>query len=234
MINANIRQVTDRMQEVCRRTGRNADEITLVAVTKTVSVDRIAEAYAGGIRDFGENRVQELLQKKDRLPEDIRWHLVGHLQTNKVKYIADSIHLIHSVDGIRLAEEVERQAARLELPPIGRTRQIDILIEVNTSGEPSKFGVKPEQAIDLIKRIAELSHVRIQGLMTVGAFIPNPEDVRPCFTRLRQLRDTVEHQNIAGVSMHHLSMGMTNDFEVAIEEGSTMVRIGTAIFGARH
>jgi len=234
MIDANIKALRQRIQQVCQRIGRNPEEITLVAVTKTVDVRRIQEAFDAGIRDLGENRVQELLEKKDKLPKDIRWHLVGHLQTNKVKYIIDFVHLIHSVDSFKLAEEIERRASCPDKSGDARARTVDVLIEVNTSDEPSKFGVKPEKAIELVKRIAELPHIKIQGLMTIGAFLPNPEDVRPCFTLLRQLRDAVEREKVDGVSMRHLSMGMTNDFEVALEEGATILRIGTAIFGARN
>lgn len=234
MINANIKVLWQRIHQICQRIGRDPDSITLVAVTKTVDVVRIHQAYAAGIRDFGENRVQDLLEKKDRLPGDIRWHLVGHLQTNKVKHLTDFIHLIHSVDSSRVAEEIERRVSRLERLADGKGRTVDVLVEVNTSGEISKFGVQPDQVMALVRRIAELPHVRLQGLMTVGVFLPNPEDVRPCFTLLRQLRDTIERERIEGVAMRHLSMGMTNDLEVALEEGATMLRIGTAIFGARN
>ncbi len=229
MIAENIFKIKQRIREACLRVGRNPDEVTIVAVTKTVSVDRIKEAINSGIIDIGENRVQELLEKRGLIDVDsIRWHFVGHLQTNKVKYIVDFIHLIHSVDSLKLALEIDKRARKIN-------KVIDVLIEVNTSGEKTKYGAKPDEVVELVKQISEsCDFVRIKGLMTVAAFLPNPEDIRPMFKLLRELRDEVAKFNFRNVEMKHLSMGMSNDFEVAVEEGATLVRIGTAIFGPRN
>lgn len=223
----NILKVKQRIQKSCLKVGRNPDEVSIVAVTKTVPIEKIKEAINLGITDIGENRVQELLEKKNSI-ENVRWHFVGHLQTNKVKYIVDFIYLIHSVDSLKLALEIDKRAKKIN-------RVIDILIEVNTSGEETKYGVKPEEAIDLVKQISEnCEFLRVKGLMTVAAFLPNPEEVRPMFRLLRELKDEIAKLNLKNVEMKHLSMGMSNDFEVAVEEGATLVRIGTAIFGPRN
>jgi hypothetical protein len=223
----NILKVKQRIQKSCLKVGRNPDEVSIVAVTKTVPIEKIKEAINLGITDIGENRVQELLEKKNSI-ENVRWHFVGHLQTNKVKYIVDFIYLIHSVDSLKLALEIDKRAKKIN-------RVIDILIEVNTSGEETKYGVKPEETIDLVKQISEnCEFLRVKGLMTVAAFLPNPEEVRPMFRLLRELKDEIAKLNLKNVEMKHLSMGMSNDFEVAVEEGATLVRIGTAIFGPRN
>ncbi|CUT00220.1 YggS family pyridoxal phosphate-dependent enzyme [Candidatus Chrysopegis kryptomonas] len=223
----NILKVKQRIQKSCLKVGRNPDEVSIVAVTKTVPIEKIKEAINLGITDIGENRVQELLEKKNSI-ENVRWHFVGHLQTNKVKYIVDFIYLIHSVDSLKLALEIDKRAKKIN-------RVIDILIEVNTSGEETKYGVKPEETIDLVKQISEnCKFLRVKGLMTVAAFLPNPEEVRPMFRLLRELKDEIAKLNLKNVEMKHLSMGMSNDFEVAVEEGATLVRIGTAIFGPRN
>lgn len=223
----NILKVKQRIQKSCLKVGRNPDEVTIVAITKTVPLEKIKEAIDSGITDIGENRVQELLEKKNSI-ENVRWHFVGHLQTNKVKYIVDFIYLIHSVDSFKLALEIDKRAKKIN-------RVIDILIEVNTSGEKTKYGVEPEKTIDLVKQISEnCEFLRVKGLMTVAAFLPNPEEVRPMFRLLRELKDEIAKLNLQNVEMKHLSMGMSNDFEVAVEEGATIVRIGTAIFGPRN
>ncbi len=223
----NILKVKQRIQKSCLKVGRNPDEVTIVAITKTVPLEKIKEAIDSGITDIGENRVQELLEKKNSI-ENVRWHFVGHLQTNKVKYIVDFIYLIHSVDSFKLALEIDKRAKKIN-------RVIDILIEVNTSGEKTKYGVEPEKTIDLVKQISEnCEFLRVKGLMTVAAFLPNPEEVRPMFRLLRDLKDEIAKLNLQNVEMKHLSMGMSNDFEVAVEEGATIVRIGTAIFGPRN
>lgn len=227
MIAENISKIKQKIWEVCKKVGRNPEEITIVAVTKTVPVDRIKEAVNAGICDIGENRVQELLEKKNSI-ENVRWHFVGHLQTNKVKYIVDFVHLIHSVDSLKLALEIDKRAQKIN-------RVIDILIEVNTSGEKTKYGVKPEETIELVGQISErCEFVRIKGLMTIAAYLPNPEDVRPMFRLLKQLKEEIEKFKFKNVEMRHLSMGMSNDYLIAIEEGATIVRIGTAIFGPRN
>ncbi len=227
MIAENILKIKQRIREACLKVGRNPDEVTIVAVTKTVPVDKIKEAINSGIVDIGENKVQELLEKRNSI-ENIRWHFVGHLQTNKVKYIVDFIHLIHSVDSLKVALEIDKRAKKIN-------RAIDILIEVNTSGEKTKYGVKPDEVVELVRQISEnCDFIRVKGLMTVAAFLPNPEDVRPMFRLLREVRDEVAKFNFKNVEMRHLSMGMSNDFEVAVEEGATLVRIGTAIFGPRN
>jgi len=227
MIAENISKIKQRIRESCLKVGRNPEDVTIVAVTKTVPVERIKEAIDAGIIDIGENRVQELLEKRNSI-KDVRWHFVGHLQTNKVKYLVDFVYLIHSVDSLKLALEIDKRAKKIN-------RVVDVLIEVNTSGEETKYGVKPDETLDLVRQISEsCEFVRVKGLMTVAAFLPNPEDVRPMFRMLRELRDEIAKFNFKNVDMKHLSMGMSNDFEVAVEEGATLVRIGTAIFGPRN
>ena len=227
MIEKNLEIIKQRIERSCKKIGRNPDEITLVGVTKTVNVDIIKEAYSYGLINFGENKVQELLSKKDILPENINWHLIGHLQRNKVKYIIDFIYLIHSLDSYELALEIDRQAKKSK-------RQIPVLIQVNTSSEETKYGIEPENALTLTKQIAELENLKIKGLMTIGAFFSDPEMVRPCFKTLKKIFDKIKMLDLKNVDMKELSMGMTNDYEVAIEEGATIIRIGTALFGERN
>ena len=227
MIADNAQQVRERVRKACERIGRDPQGVRLIAVSKTFDVARVREVLEAGISDIGENFVQELRDKRAELNNpDIRWHFVGHLQSNKVKYIADFISLIHSTDHRSVAEEIDKRGAR-----IGRL--IDVLVEVNTTGERTKFGVLPESTIEFVKSLAHLRNLRVRGLMTMGPFLPDPEDSRPAFRTLREFRDEVRNAGIENVEMTELSMGMTNDFEVAIEEGATMVRIGTAIFGPR-
>ncbi|MEK6570255.1 MAG: YggS family pyridoxal phosphate-dependent enzyme [Bacteroidota bacterium] len=227
MIADNAQQVRERVRKACERSGRDPQGVRLIAVSKTFDVARVREVLEVGISDIGENFVQELRDKRAELNNpDIRWHFVGHLQSNKVKYIADFISLIHSTDHRSVAEEIDKRGAR-----IGRL--IDVLVEVNTTGERTKFGVLPESTIEFVKSLAHLRNLRVRGLMTMGPFLPDPEDSRPAFRTLREFRDEVRNAGIENVEMTELSMGMTNDFEVAIEEGATMVRIGTAIFGPR-
>jgi len=226
MVSENILKIKQKIWEVCQKVGRNPDEITIVAVTKTVPVEKIKEAINTGIYDIGENRVQELLEKRNSL-ENVRWHFVGHLQTNKVKYIVNFIHLIHSVDSLKLALEIDKRAEKINRP-------VDVLIEVNTSGEKTKYGVKPEETIEIVKQISEnCKFVHIKGLMTLAAYSPDPENARPMFKMLKNLSDEIAKLNLKNVEMKHLSMGMSNDYWIAIEEGATIVRIGTAIFGPR-
>ena len=225
-IRENVQFVRNKIAEACRRSGRKSEEIELVAITKTVDVEQINEAIEAGIRVVGENRVQEAWRKFQEVGEKAHWHMVGHLQTNKVKRVLQFADMIHSVDSVYLAREIQTQAKKLD-------RTIEILIQVNTSGEESKFGLEPEATIGAIEEVSTLPNLKIKGLMTIGAFLPNPEDVRPCFKLLNDLRDRVNERGITSVEIGTLSMGMTNDYEIAIEEGSTMVRVGTAIFGER-
>ncbi len=226
MLKERLEEVEEKIQEACRRAGRDRSEVTLIAVSKTKPAEILKEAYDLGVRVFGENKVQELTEKFEVLPKDIRWHMIGHLQTNKVKYIADKVELIHSVDSLRLAETIEKEAAK-------RGRVIDILVEVNVAEEESKFGLKKEEVIPFIEKVAGFSHINVRGLMTIAPFVENPEKNRSVFADLRKLSVDITAKNIDNVNVSILSMGMTNDYEVAIEEGATMVRVGTGIFGAR-
>lgn len=227
MIGANIEHIRNRVARRCQSAGRDPSEIVLLGVSKTFPADDIAEAVRYGVRDIGENYVQELLQKRSSLnDEQIRWHFIGHLQSNKVRQIVDWIHLIHAVDTVQLATEVNHRARTAN-------RTVDILLEVNTTGERSKFGLQPDRTVEFVKELTSLENIRICGLMTVGPFLPDPEGSRPMFRQLRVLRDEISRLHQPNVSMRHLSMGMTGDFEVAIDEGATILRIGTAIFGSR-
>ncbi|MDZ7385463.1 MAG: YggS family pyridoxal phosphate-dependent enzyme [candidate division KSB1 bacterium] len=225
-IEDNVRKVRERIAAACARVGRDPREVTVVAVSKTVEVERIRQAIAAGVTVIGENRVQEAWPKVQAIGRGVAWHMVGHLQTNKVKRALECFDLIQSVDSLHLAEEISRRASACG-------RRVEVFVEVNTSGESSKFGVPPEQAPELVARIAALPGVRVMGLMTVGALLPDPELVRPCFVTLRQVKEEIDRRGIDNVQLRHLSMGMTDDFEVAVEEGATMVRIGRAIFGPR-
>ena len=225
MIAANVEHIRGEIAASCARAGRSPQDVTLVAVSKTFGSNHIRQALGAGVIDFGENFVQEMTRKREEVGDDrIRWHFVGHLQTNKVRQITGWVHVIHSVDSMHLGREISKQAGR-----IGRT--IDVLVEVNTSGESTKYGVRPEEAPELIDQLTELPSLNVRGLMTIGPFSENPEDSRGAFRMLRDIRDRMEGR---GVAVPDLSMGMTNDFAVAIEEGATIVRIGTAIFGKRN
>jgi len=223
-ISANIKDIIHRIKLAVERAGRKEESVKLIAVTKTVDVVRIKNAITAGITIIGENRVQEAREKYKEIGSKVEWHLIGHLQTNKVKYIFDIFTLIHSVDSLQLSEEINKRAEN-------RGIKTDILIEVNLSGEKTKFGILPESAIGLIKDISSFKNININGLMTIPPFSESPEDSRKYFRMLRMLRDDIEQE---GIGMKELSMGMSGDFEVAIEEGATMVRIGTAIFGERR
>ena len=227
IIKDNINAVREKILEAEKRAGRKSDEVRLIAVSKTKPVTMLREAYDEGIRDFGENKVQEIVDKYPRLPDDIRWHLIGHLQTNKVKYIVDKVFMIHSVDSLKLAEEISRQAVKKGVC-------IDALIEVNVAKEDSKFGVFPEDTADLCRQISPLPGIRIRGLMTVAPFVDDGEENRAVFCALRELLVDIQSKNIDNVSMDYLSMGMSGDYTVAIEEGATFVRVGTNIFGTRE
>lgn len=226
MLKDNLFDVEQRIQAACDRAGRDRSEVTLIAVSKTKSESDLQEIYDQGIRDFGENKVQELCRKIENMPKDIKWHMIGHLQRNKVKYIVDQVELIHSVDSFRLAEEINIQAKKKEIV-------VPILVEVNIAQEESKFGVSKEDAIELVKQIAALDGVQIKGLMTIAPYVVDSEENRGYFRKIKDLSVDIENENIDNVCMDIISMGMTGDFEVAIEEGSTMVRVGTGIFGER-
>ena len=227
MLRDNLHEVEANIQKACEKANRDRSEVTLIAVSKTKPVEMLQEIYDEGIRNFGENKVQEMCDKIEQLPEDISWHMIGHLQTNKVKYIIGKTTLIHSVDSLHLAEEIEKQAAK-------RNLSVSILVEVNIANEATKFGTTKEEAIALVRAISQLSHIHIQGLMTIAPFVENPEDNRLYFRQIKQLAVDIRNQNIDNVHMDILSMGMTGDYMVAIEEGATMVRVGTGIFGERN
>ena len=226
MVKENLQEVEKKIEEACRRAGRNRSEVTLIAVSKTKPVSMLQEAYSAGIREFGENKVQEMMDKYDVLPDDIHWHMIGHLQRNKVKYLMGKAALIHSVDSLRLAEEISAQSVRHQVVT-------DILIEVNIAGEETKFGTDREEAISLVEEASRLPGIHICSLMTIAPFVENPEDNRTYFRQIRELSVDIAAKKIDNVDMRILSMGMTGDYEVAIEEGATMVRVGTGIFGAR-
>ena len=226
-LETNLNEVRKNINEACVRCHRNPSEVTLIAVSKTKPVSMLQAVYDCAQRHFGENKVQEMCEKMEVLPEDIKWHMIGHLQTNKVKYIVGKTELIHSVDSLRLAEEIEKQAAKKDVIA-------DILVEVNIANEESKFGIQKEETISLIRQIADFSHVRVRGLMTIAPYVEDPEENRIYFRGIRQLSVDIENENIDNVDMKVLSMGMTGDYQVAIEEGATLVRVGTGIFGERN
>ena len=213
--------------EACKKSGRSRDEVTLIAVSKTKPVSMIEEAMEAGIREFGENKPQEMKEKYEILPKDLHWHMIGHLQLNKVKYVVPRACMIHSVDSLRLAEKISAEAEKNHLV-------MPVLIEVNVAEEDSKFGVKLSEAEDLIRQAAVLPGISIQGLMTIAPFVENAEENRGVFQKLRKLSVDIRSKNIDNVTMCNLSMGMTGDYQVAIEEGATMVRVGTGIFGERQ
>lgn len=227
MIQENLEEVEAKIKNACIRAGRQRNEVTLIAVSKTKPVEMLQEAYQTGIRDFGENKVQEMTEKYEVLPKDIRWHMIGHLQRNKVKYLMGKTCLIHSVDSLRLAEEISRQSVNHGIISA-------ILIEVNIANEESKFGTTRQESVELVQEISKLPGIQICGLMTIAPFVENPEENRKFFRQIKELSVDIEQKNIDNVTMKILSMGMTGDYEVAIEEGSTMVRVGTGIFGSRY
>ncbi len=224
-IQQNIAEIQQRINSAAQKSGRNQEDILLLAVSKTIDAERIQEAVDCGLTELGENKVQEILEKYEKL-KNVSWHLIGHLQTNKVKYIIDKVKMIHSVDSLKLAEEINKRAKQSNVI-------MDILVEVNMEQEESKFGVSPEDTLSLIQKIAFLDNIRVKGLMTVAPFVDNPEENRDCFRRMKQLLVDINNEKIDNVHMNVLSMGMSNDFEVAIEEGATIVRVGTNIFGKR-
>ena len=227
MIKENLISVENEIREACLRAGRRREDVTLIAVSKTKPVSDLEEAYALGVRVFGENKVQELVDKYDKMPKDIRWHMIGHLQRNKVKYIVDKVYLIHSVDSLRLAEEISKEAVKKQVT-------VSVLVEINVAGEESKFGTTAREAAALVEEIAKLPNMIVKGLMTIAPYVENPEENRLYFTMLRQIAVDIIHKNIDNVCMKELSMGMTGDYETAITEGATYIRIGTGIFGERE
>jgi len=227
MIAENLRDVEQRICAACARAGRTRDEVTLIAVSKTKPISMIREAMACGVEHFGENKVQELSDKMEIIKEPLHWHMIGHLQRNKVKYLMGKVELIHSVDSVHLAEQISLEAGK-------RKTECDILLEINIAGEGSKFGINPKEVTDHVKAIAKLPCVHIRGLMTVAPFVEKAEKNRIHFQNMKKLMVDIRSQNIDNVTMDVLSMGMTGDYEVAIEEGATIVRVGTGIFGERN
>ena len=227
MVAENYRHVLKKVEEACARSGRDPKDVTLIAVSKTKPIEMIEEAMEAGARVFGENKVQELCDKYEQLPKDLHWHLIGHLQRNKVKYIVDKAELIHSVDSLKLAEEISKEALKKNV-------EVNILIEVNVADEESKFGVSVEETLALVEEIAKLPGIHIQGLMTIAPYTTDPEENRPVFRTLKKLAVDIKKKNIDNVCMDVLSMGMTGDYQVAVEEGATLVRVGTGIFGERN
>ena len=227
MLADNLNIVKSKIEEAAKRSGRDLSEITLIAVSKTKPVEMISDVYECGIREFGENKVQEITAKSAVLPSDINWHMIGHLQRNKVKQVINKTVLIHSVDSIRLAEAISKEA-------VAQNITVSILLEVNVAGEDTKYGFTLEETPHILTEIAAMPGLFICGLMTSAPFVDDPEENRQYFKQLKDLCVDLKAKNIDNTSMDFLSMGMTNDYEVAIEEGATHVRVGTAIFGERY
>jgi len=227
MLKENLQSVEKTIQAACDKSRRTRSDVTLIAVSKTKPVEMLQEIYDAGVRDFGENKVQEICEKYDKMPNDIRWHMIGHLQRNKVKYIIDKVCMIHSVDSYRLAEEINIQAKKHQLV-------MPVLLEINIAKEQTKFGVTKEDAILLAEEMAHLTNLKVEGLIAVAPYVENAEDNRKYFQEIRQLAVDIQHKNIDNIDMHVLSIGMTGDYAVAIEEGASMVRVGTGIFGSRN
>ena len=226
MLKENLEAVKNNIAQACKNAGRNVDEVTLIAVSKTKPVEMLREVYDTGIRQFGENKVQEMCDKMEVLPDNIKWHMIGHLQRNKVKYIAGKVELIHSVDSIRLAKQISDEAQKQSI-------EIPVLLEVNVAREESKFGFFTEETEDACREISKMPGIRVKGLMTSAPFVENAEDNRKYFKKLYELAVDIQSKNIDNISMRELSMGMTGDYVVAVEEGATIVRVGTGIFGSR-
>ena len=225
-IRENLETVQNIINAECIKAGRSSSEVTLIAVSKTKPIEMLKEAYECGCRDFGENKVQELVDKYEVMPKDIRWHMIGHLQRNKVKYIVDKVYMIHSVDSLRLAQEISKEAVKKNV-------SVNILIEVNVADEATKFGVKVDEAQDLVVEIAKLPNICVKGLMTIAPNVENGEKNREIFCKLSKLAVDIMSKNIDNIDMNILSMGMTGDYPVAVSEGATYVRVGTGIFGTR-
>lgn len=227
-IRENIETIKLNIKNAKETVSRSSDDITLIAVTKTVDVDKVLEAIECGVTDVGENKPQELARKYEVIGDKVRWHLIGSLQTNKVKYIIDKVHMIHSLDRVGLCEEIQKRAEKID-------RVIDCLVQVNISKEDSKHGLNEEDVIDFIKEVSsKYNNIHIKGLMTMAPFTDDEDKIRIVFKKLKNLSLKIEDLNISNVSMNYLSMGMSNDYKIAIEEGSTIVRVGTSIFGERN
>lgn len=227
VLKENYANVLKNVHNACERAGRKTDDVTLIAVSKTKPVEMLQEIYDCGCRDFGENKVQEIMDKYEKLPNDIRWHMIGHLQTNKVKYIVDKVYMIHSVDSIKLAKEISKEAVKKNVT-------VKVLLEVNVAKEETKFGLLTEEVLDFYKEIIDLPGLKVCGLMTIAPYVENSEENRQHFVNLKQLMVDIESEKTDNISVGELSMGMTGDYEVAIEEGATYVRVGTGIFGERN
>ncbi len=223
----NLMLIEQNIDKALQRSGRTKDKVDIIAVTKTVGIEQITEAIDAGLDKIGENRVQEFLKKYDNIDREVEYHMIGHLQSNKVKYIIDKVSLIHSLDRISLAKELDKRAKRNNLT-------VNVLIQVNIAEEKSKYGLKVDQVIPFIEDISQYENIRVKGLMTIAPFVEDPEEVRWVFRDLRRLGETIGNKDYKNVEMEILSMGMTNDYEIAIEEGSNMVRIGTGLFGKRN
>ena len=226
MIRENLEHVTANIKRACEGSGRKEEDVTLIAVSKTKPLPMLMDAYECGCRDFGENKVQELVDKWEQMPKDIRWHMIGHLQRNKVKYIVDKVYMIHSVDSLRLAEEISKEAVKKGVT-------VSVLIEINVAQEESKFGTTCEEAYRLVEEASKLPNIIIKGLMTIAPYVENAEENKQYFEKLRQIYVDINRKNIDNVYMTELSMGMTGDYETAIAEGATYIRVGTGIFGER-
>lgn len=228
MLKENYDMVAEKVRGACERSGRNPEEVTIIAVSKTKPLEDVVELSRHGVMDFGENKVQELCSKYEAIENPVRWHLIGHLQTNKVKYIVDKVALIHSVDSLKLAKQISKEAVKKQVT-------VPVLIQVNVAEEETKFCLEStDEVMELVQETAKLPNISIQGLMTIAPFVDDPEDNRKYFRQLKQLFIDIDKKNFDNVTMKILSMGMTNDYEVAVEEGATMVRVGTGIFGARN
>lgn len=227
-IKSNIENIKTKINNSCKISNRDKEDVKLIAVTKTVDIDAINEAIECGATDVGENKPQELSRKFEVIGDKVRWHLIGSLQTNKVKYIIDKVYMIHSIDRLSLCEEIQKRAEKID-------RTINCLVQVNISKEDSKHGIYEEDAVSFIKTIASsYPNIKIKGLMTMAPNTDDKELIRSVFKKLKKLSITIDNENIEGVSMDELSMGMSNDFEIAVEEGATFVRVGTSIFGKRN
>ena len=227
MVTENLKEVEERICAACEKSGRDRSEVTLIAVSKTKPLSDVEELLSHGVMEFGENKVQEMVDKYEHVSKPVHWHLIGHLQTNKVKYIVDKACMIHSVDSVHLAKEIEKEAAKKDVI-------VNVLLEVNIAQEETKFGIREDEVYSLIDAIKDMPHIRVKGLMTIAPFVENPEENRGYFRKMHQLSLDIKSKCIDNIDMSVLSMGMTNDYEIAVEEGATMIRVGTAIFGARN
>ncbi|WP_425446000.1 YggS family pyridoxal phosphate-dependent enzyme [Dethiothermospora halolimnae] len=226
-LECNLQKIKENISNAAKKVGRSPEDITLVAVTKTVDTDIINEALKLDIEHIGENKVQEIQRKYDQIEKDVKWHMIGHLQSNKVKYIIDKVDLVHSLDRKSLAKELNKRAKK-------NNKIVNALIQVNVAEEESKYGLKLEETIPFIESILDYDNIKIKGLMTMAPYAEDPEDIRYVFRDLKKLSENIKNKNYENVDMNYLSMGMTNDYEIAVEEGANIVRVGTGIFGKRN